>query len=108
MKDWRGLEVGHLPLLHDETDQKRTQAQILEQQRALAILTERERLACELHDNLGQVMAFVSTQGHGIQQLLVRGDVSTSNSYVGRLIEAADEADIDIRVSILSLQASFN
>ena len=108
LNDWRGLAVGHLLLLHDVTDQKHAQAQILEQQRALAILTERERLARELHDELGQVVAFISTQGHVIQQLLVRGDVSTAGSYVARLIEAADEADIDIRESILSLQAPLN
>ena len=68
--------MGRLFLLHDVTDQKQAQAQILEQQRALAILTERERLARELHDDLGQVLAFISTQGHVIQRLLVRGDVS--------------------------------
>jgi signal transduction histidine kinase len=108
LNDWRGLEVGRLLLLHDVTEQKRAQAQLLEQQRALAILTERERLARELHDDLGQVLAFISTQGHVIQQLLVRSDVSTASSYVARLIEAADEADIDIRESILSLRAPFN
>ena len=108
LNDWRGLEVGRLFLLHDVTDQKQAQAQILEQQRALAILTERERLARELHDDLGQVLAFISTQGRVIQQLLARGDVSTAGSYTARLIEAADEADIDIRESILSLRAPFH
>jgi PAS domain S-box-containing protein len=108
LNDWRGLEVGHLFLLHDVTDQKQAQAQLLEQQRALAILTERERLARELHDDLGQVLAFISTQGHVIQQLLVRGDVSMAGSYVDRLIQAADEADVDIRESILSLRAPFH
>ncbi len=108
LNDWRGLEVGHLFLLHDVTDQKQAQAQLLEQQRALAILTERELLARELHDDLAQVLAFISTQGHVIQQLLVRGDVSTAVSYVARLIQAADEVDIDIRESIMSLRAPFH
>jgi signal transduction histidine kinase len=108
LNDWRGLEIGRLLLLHDVTEQKQAQAQTLEQQRALAILTERERLARELHDELGQVLAFISTQGHVIQTLLVRGDVSTASSYVARLSEAADEADIDMRESILSLRAPFH
>jgi signal transduction histidine kinase len=108
LHDWRGLEVGSLLLLHDVTDQKQAHAQLLEQQRALAILTERERLARELHDDLGQVLAFISTQGHVIQQLLVRGDVATTDSYIDRLIQAADEADVDMRESILSLRAPFH
>ena len=108
LNDWRGLAVGRLLMLQDVTEQRQSQAQILEQQRALAILTERERLARELHDDLGQVLAFISTQGQVIQQLLVGGEVTKAGSYVARLIEAADEADVDIRESILSLRAPFN
>ena len=81
-----------LLLLHDMTDQKKAQAQLLEQQRALAILTERERLARELHDDLAQVLAFISMQGQVVQQLLVEGEVSTAGAYAARLVEAADEA----------------
>jgi signal transduction histidine kinase len=108
LNDWRGLEVGRLLLLHDVTGQKQAQARLLEQQRALSILAERERLARELHDDLGQVLAFISTQGHVVQELLVRGEVATAGSYVARLIEAADEADTDIRESILSLRSPFS
>lgn len=108
LNDWRGLAVGRLLLLHDVTEQKQAQTRLMEQQRALAILTDRERLARELHDDLGQVFAFISTQGHVIQQLLSRGDVPTAGSYVDRLIQAADEADVDIRESILSLGTHFH
>ncbi len=48
LNDWRGVEVGRLLLLGDVTEQKKIQAQIVEQQRALATLQERERLAREL------------------------------------------------------------
>jgi len=108
LNDWRGLVVGYLLLLHDVTAQKWVQAQLIEKQRALAIMTERERLARELHDDLGQVLAFISTQGHVVQELLDRGEVATAGSYVARLIEAADEADSDIRESILSLRSPFS
>jgi signal transduction histidine kinase len=108
LSDWRGLAVGRLLLLHDVTAQERAQELLLERQRALAILTERERLARELHDDLGQGLAFISTQGHAVQELLVRGDVATAGSYVARLIEAAGEADADIRESILSLRSPFS
>lgn len=107
LKDWRGLAVGRLLLLHDITNQKQVQTQLLEQQRALAILSERERLARELHDNLGQVLAFISTQGEVVQHLLDEDQATTVGSHLARLIQVADEAGADLRESILSLRTPF-
>jgi signal transduction histidine kinase len=108
LNDFRGLTVGLLLLLTDVTEQKRAHAQILEQQRSLAMLHEREQLARELHDNLGQVFAFVNVQGQTIQRLLSRGDLSTADEYVRRLLEVAREADVDIRESIIGLRATIS
>ncbi|UCD99710.1 MAG: PAS domain S-box protein, partial [Chloroflexota bacterium] len=66
LKDFRDLKVGRLLLLHDITTQKQAQQQILEQQRALAMLNERTRLARELHDSVGQVLGYVSMQAQAI------------------------------------------
>lgn len=106
LKDFRGLVVGRLLLLHDVTEQKRTQAQILEQERALSMVREREQLARELHDNLGQVFAFIDLQGQTIQRLLHRGDLSNADEYLRRLIEVSHEADVDIRESVMGLRAT--
>lgn len=106
LNDFRGLTVGLLLMLTDVTEQKRAQAQILEQQQSLAMLHERELLARELHDELGQVFAFVNVQGQVIHRLLLRGDLSTADEYVCRLLEVAREADVDIRESIMSLRAN--
>jgi signal transduction histidine kinase len=106
LKDWRGLEVGQLLLLHDVTGQKQAQARLVRQQRALAMLQEREQLSRELHDSLGQAFAFISTQGQTVRRLLNRGDVSTADEYVGRLVEVAHEANVDIRESILALRVT--
>jgi signal transduction histidine kinase len=108
LNDFRGLTVGRLLLLTDMTEQKRAQAQILEQQRSLAMLREREQLARELHDNLGQVIVFVNVQGQTIHRLLSRGDLSTADEYVCRLLEVAREADVDIRESIMGLRATLS
>ena len=106
LNDFRGLTVGLLLLLTDVTGQKHTHAQILEQQRSLAMLRERERVAGELHDNLGQVFEFVNVQGQTIHRLLNRGDVVNAVEYVERLVDVAREADVDIRESIIGLRAS--
>jgi signal transduction histidine kinase len=108
LKDWRGVSVGRLLLLHDVTAQKRVQAQLLEQQRVLAMLHERECLARELHDSLGQAFAFVNTQGQAIRRLLSRGDIATADEYAGRLVEVAREADVDIRESIMDLRVTLS
>ncbi|HNS51810.1 MAG TPA: histidine kinase N-terminal 7TM domain-containing protein [Anaerolineae bacterium] len=102
--DHRALTMGYLLLLHDVTEQRHAQAQIVEQQRALAMLHEREHLARELHDTLGQVFAFVNTQGQTVRRLLGRGDVAAADELVARLVEVAREADLDIRASILGLR----
>jgi PAS domain S-box-containing protein len=108
LSNWRGLAVGRLLLLHDVTEQKQAQAQIVEQQRALAMLQEREQLARELHDSLGQAFAFVNTQGQTIRRLLSRGDLATADEYTSRLVEVAREADVDIRESILGLRVALS
>ncbi len=106
LEDFRGLLIGHLLMLHDLTEQRRAQAHTLEQQRTLAILQERERLARELHDDLGQVLAFVNTQGQVVRRLLARGEIAATDEHVERLVEVAREADADIRESILGLRVA--
>lgn len=108
LKDWRGLIVGRVLLLQDVTEQKQVQAKIMDSQRALAVLQEREQLARELHDNLGQVFAFVNTQGQAVRQLLCRGDILAADEYVARLVDVAHEADVDIRESILGLHETLS
>jgi len=41
LKDRRSLDLGYLLLLHDVTEQRRAHAQLLEQQRVVATLEER-------------------------------------------------------------------
>ncbi len=108
LQDFRGLAIGHLLMLRDVTERRRMQAQVLEQQQTLAVIREREHLARELHDNLGQVLAFVTAQGQAIHRLLARGEIAAADAHVGRLVEVASEADTDIRESILGLRVAFD
>ena len=105
LKDFRGLRIGHLLLLRDVTEERRSQARIVEQQRVLATLRERERLGRELHDSAGQILAYVSMQVQAIAKRVQDGDWATAEAQLRRLAEAAQEAHADIRESILSLKA---
>ena len=105
LRDWRGLEVGRLLLMHDVTEQRRAQAQIIEQQRALAMLQERDQLARELHDSTGQVLSYVSLQAQAIRKHLQDGSMAKAESQLTRLANVAGSAHEDVRESILSLRA---
>ncbi|MBI5052855.1 MAG: sensor histidine kinase, partial [Chloroflexi bacterium] len=86
----------------------RLEQELLEQQRALSVLQERERLARELHDSLGQILGYVNTQSQAIRELLSQDQKDKADSYLKRLIEVAQDAHADIREYILSLQTQFS
>ena len=108
INDWRAVELGQLLILRDISAQKQAQAQIIEQQSALATYKERTRVARDLHDNLGQVIAFVNSQGQSVRRLLSQGDISSADAQVARLVEAAQAADVDIRESLLGLRVAIS
>jgi len=96
--------IGLLLLLHDVTEQKRAQTKILEQQRVVATLQEREHLARELHDSIGQVLGYVGMQTQTALKWMHDGDDEKAESLLRRLVEVAKDAHADVRESILSLK----
>jgi signal transduction histidine kinase len=103
LKDWRGQQVGRLLMLQDVTDQKLAQAKILEQQRALAMLQERERLARELHDELAQELTLINLQAQLVSALLDAGQADRAREELKTLAKAAREANVDVRAEISGL-----
>lgn len=101
LKDRRDYPLGDLVLLHDVTEQKQTQAQLLDQQRALAALQERERVARELHDGLGQVLGYVKMQAKAARERLAQGQATRADDELARLETVAQEAHADVREYIL-------
>ena len=106
MKDWRGWNIGYLLLLHDVTGAKRDQAQIVEQQRALATLSERESMARELHDGLGQVMGYASFQVEAAARLARAGEGESAAVQLERLGGILRDAHADVRQVILNLRSA--
>ncbi len=99
--DFRCLPVGCLFLLHDVTEQRRSQAQLLEQQRALAMLQEREQLAHELHDGIGQVLGYVKMQASAARGRLAQGQNEAADSQLAQLVAVAQDAHANVREYIL-------
>ncbi len=106
LDDFRGLPVGRMLLLHDITEQRRSQAQILEQQRALAMLQEREQLGRELHDGLGQVLGYTGLRMEATRKLIADGKLATADDQLLQLENIVADAHADVREYILNLRTA--
>jgi PAS domain S-box-containing protein len=102
--DRRGFQLGKLIWFHDITEQKRAQAHILDQQRTLSIMEERELLARELHDGIGQLLAAAQLQTKSASELLARGETGSVGSCLRNLAEVTQEAKEAVRTYLLGVK----
>jgi signal transduction histidine kinase len=84
----------------------KAQAQLLERQRALAMLSERERLARELHDDLGQVLGYVKMQAQAARDRLAQDQKAAADSDLAQLVAVAQDAHADVREYILGAKSA--
>ncbi|MCJ7556195.1 MAG: sensor histidine kinase, partial [Gammaproteobacteria bacterium] len=85
---------------------KQAQAQIVEQQRVLAIQGEREHMARELHDSLGQVLSYTSFQVETAAKLYRDGQGVDAAAQLDRVGSVVREAHADLRETILNLHST--
>ncbi|MBK8050595.1 MAG: sensor histidine kinase [Anaerolineales bacterium] len=79
-------------------------ATLRQQELALAAARERERLARELHDTVGQVLGYVSLQAQAAGALAERGQASDAHRLLLRLGAVVQQAQTDVREQIHVLQ----
>jgi PAS domain S-box-containing protein len=87
----QGFDLGKLILFYDISEEKRAQRQLQEHQRKLASLEEREWLARELHDGVGQALASAHLQVTVANKLLARGEVARAKASLDQLSEVVRE-----------------
>jgi len=104
LRNRNGDLIAQLLLLHDTTEHRQAQTRILEQQEVVATLRERERLARELHDGIGQTLGYVGLQAQAALKWVRDGNMEKAESVLGRLTDVAHEAHADVRESIASLK----
>jgi signal transduction histidine kinase len=89
--DKRGFRLGRLIMLRNITEHRRAQAQLFDQERTLVMLRERELLAQELHDGIGQAAAAAHMQIACAREFLAKGDTASLESCLYSLAEATQE-----------------
>ncbi|OIO94054.1 MAG: hypothetical protein AUK03_07290 [Anaerolineae bacterium CG2_30_64_16] len=102
----RGRYLGRAIVLNDITARKEAEVHLAQQQQALAVLEEREWLARELHDSLGQVLGYVNVQAQATQALLARDQVDLACGLLERLADVARAAQADVREFIAGVRGS--
>jgi signal transduction histidine kinase len=103
--DRRGYNLGRLIWFHDVTEQKRARERVIDKQRALAMLKERELLARELHDGIGQMVAAADLQITSAKIFVDRGDTSGLGDCLQNLAEVTQETKEIIREYLVGVKS---
>lgn len=102
----QGHRLGKTLLFKDITAQKRDQAKLVDQQKALSIMAERERLGRELHDGQGQLWSYIHMQVEAARSLLEKNELVQTGSLLEKLAGITQDVHIDLRESIAGLQVA--
>jgi signal transduction histidine kinase len=102
----QGQLLGKTIIFKDITRQKRDQAQLIEQQKAIAVLTERERLGREMHDGPGQLWNYLQLELKALHALVAGGKNSAAETSIEQLIARIKQVNYDVRESIVGLNSS--
>lgn len=98
--------AGRLVVIQDVTAQKAAEAQLIQQQQALLVLRERERLARELHDSLGQVLGYTNIQIQAIREMLKSSRIPEVDRSLARLSQVIMEANTEVREFIYEVRTT--
>ena len=77
---------------------------LMERDRLVAVLEERERLAREMHDSLAQVLGYLHLKSEVAQAGLSAGDHEKAQRELAEISSVSHEAYADVREAILGLR----
>jgi PAS domain S-box-containing protein len=100
--DSRGMLIGRLVISYEITKKKLAEQEYMKQQWKLAVIEERERMARDMHDNLGQVLGFINLQAQGIRQELANAGIGIASHKLDKLVNVTQSAHNEIRAYIRS------
>jgi signal transduction histidine kinase len=98
-------DVETLASLADQAAIAIEHARLEDRLRDVAVETERERIAREMHDGLAQVLGYVNTKSQAVEQLLAAGRIEDAREQMAELGAAARSVYVDVREAILGLRS---
>jgi signal transduction histidine kinase len=99
LRDSRGQKMGSVLVMNDITVVEHAREAV---QRS-ALMEERERIARDLHDNLGQVLAYMRMQTQTIQVYVTQGRTEQAAAQLERLSSVVGSAQAQLRATIVQL-----
>lgn len=93
--------------LAEQAQQQLAQELLISGQK-VAVLEERERIGRELHDDLGQIIGYISVQAQAAQELLQQAKIDETQHILSQLVTAAYEANHNVRQYILGVRSEFS
>lgn len=70
----------------------------------LATVTERDRLAREVHDGLAQALALIRMRLHGLEEAVARRDTDRGRAIIGELRDVVGRTSQEVRQAIFDLR----
>ncbi len=104
INDKEGDKAGCLIILNDVTEQRKNMQKLINQQKTLSIMQERERMGRELHDGLGQVFGYINAQAQTVREFIIQNRNAEGLKRLEELIEVSRNAHGDIREYILEIR----
>ncbi|MCP4514176.1 MAG: response regulator, partial [Delftia sp.] len=98
------LQQANEALSREIAAREQAEQQLLDQERQLATIQERQRIGRELHDDLGQIVGYISLQAQTAQQLVAQDKPAQAQASLERLAQAAQTAHDDLRQHILGIR----
>ncbi|MDM8520032.1 response regulator [Anaerolineales bacterium HSG6] len=102
------LQERNQQLEQEAAEHQQLSAHLINQQREVGMLEERERLSAELHDNLGQLLAYTNMQAQAVHEQITRNQVTQALVTLRDLIEVTQSTQEGVRQFILGLDSTLS
>ena len=107
LSDRGGSGMGQAFIWKEITAQKKVQEQLIKQEKALSILTERNRIGRDFHDGPAQLGSYLQMELQTILILLDKERQKEAKTHVKRLLEIARNFNVEVRETIADLKTGF-